>query len=112
MTGRINEGLDVWAEAVRAGYRTTGVYNEYARIRELELDVYFRWVSRKEAPMIYVPPTSRVMRIACEIHVGRVDRCSQIDVAIAAKQGIISDLKAYKQSLIYEVVAGKREVWQ
>ena len=38
------------------------------------------------------------------------DKCSQIDSAIAAKQAIISDLKAYKQSLIYEVVTGKREV--
>lgn len=112
MTGRIIEGRDVRAEAVRAGYRTTGVYNDYAQIRELELDVYFRWVSWKGAPMIYAPPTSRVIRIACEVHVGQVDRCSQIDAAIVAKQGIISDLKAYKQSLIYEVVAGKREVWQ
>lgn len=34
----------------------------------------------------------------------------QIDRAIAAKQAIIADLKAYKQSLIYEVVTGKREV--
>lgn len=34
----------------------------------------------------------------------------QIDRAIAAKQAIIVDLKAYKQSLIYEVVTGKREV--
>lgn len=28
----------------------------------------------------------------------------------SAKQTIIDDLKAYKQSLIYEVVTGKREV--
>ncbi len=34
----------------------------------------------------------------------------QIDRAIAAKQAIIANLKAYKQSLIYEVVTGKREV--
>lgn len=33
-----------------------------------------------------------------------------IDRAIAAKQAIIADLKAYKQSLIYETVTGKREV--
>ena len=33
-----------------------------------------------------------------------------IDTSIAAKRAIIADLKAYKQSLIYEVVTGKREV--
>ena len=37
-------------------------------------------------------------------------KCAQIDAAIAAKQAIIADLKAYKQSLIYEAVTGKREV--
>lgn len=35
---------------------------------------------------------------------------SDIDAAVAAKQAIIADLKAYKQSLIYEAVTGKREV--
>lgn len=33
-----------------------------------------------------------------------------IDAAIAAKRAIIADLKAYKRSLIYETVTGKREV--
>ena len=33
-----------------------------------------------------------------------------IDTSIAAKRAIIADLKAYKQSLIYEVVTGKRGV--
>lgn len=33
-----------------------------------------------------------------------------VDASIAAKKSIIADLKAYKQSLIYEVVTGKREV--
>lgn len=33
-----------------------------------------------------------------------------IDTSIAAKRAIIADLKAYKQSLIYEIVTGKREV--
>lgn len=38
------------------------------------------------------------------------EKCAQIDAAIAAKQAIIADLKAYKQSLIFEAVTGKREV--
>lgn len=33
-----------------------------------------------------------------------------VDASISAKKSIIADLKAYKQSLIYEVVTGKREV--
>lgn len=37
-------------------------------------------------------------------------KCAAIDCAIAQKQSIIDDLKAYKQSLIYEVVTGKKEV--
>lgn len=36
--------------------------------------------------------------------------CANVDALIEAKQSIIEDLKAYKQSLIYEVVTGKREV--
>lgn len=38
------------------------------------------------------------------------EKRAQIDATIAAKQDIIADLKAYKQSLIYETVTGKREV--
>lgn len=38
------------------------------------------------------------------------EKCAQLDHAIAAKQAVIADLKAYKQSLIYETVTGKREV--
>lgn len=38
------------------------------------------------------------------------EKCAQIDAAITAKRAIIADLKAYKQSLIYEAVTGKRAV--
>lgn len=37
-------------------------------------------------------------------------KCSAIDSAIAKKQAVIEKLTAYKKSLIYEVVTGKREV--
>lgn len=37
-------------------------------------------------------------------------KCSTIDSAITKKQAIIEKLTAYKKSLIYEVVTGKREV--
>lgn len=59
----------------------------------------------KEIPLA-VPSLDEQLRIA-----GFLDeKCVQIDATIAAKQAIIADLKAYKQSLIYEVVTGKREV--
>ena len=38
------------------------------------------------------------------------EKCGEVDAAIVTKQAIIADLKAYKQSLIYETVTGKREV--
>ena len=59
----------------------------------------------KEMPLL-IPSLDEQRRIAGYLD----DRCSQVDSAIAAKQAIISDLKAYKQSLVYEVVTGKREV--
>ena len=53
-----------------------------------------------------IPPIEEQQRIADYLD----ERCSQIDRAIAAKKAITDDLKMYKQSLIYEVVTGKREV--
>ena len=53
-----------------------------------------------------IPPFDVQRRIADYLD----ERCAQIDRAISAKKSIIADLKAYKQSLIYEVVTGKREV--
>ena len=53
-----------------------------------------------------LPPLSEQRLIADYLD----EKCTQIDAAIAAKQAIIADLKAYKQSLIYETVTGKREV--
>ena len=53
-----------------------------------------------------LPPLSEQRHIADYLD----EKCTQIDAAIAAKQAIIADLKAYKQSLIYEAVTGKQEV--
>ena len=38
------------------------------------------------------------------------DRTFNIDSIISEKQSLIADLEAYKKSLIYEVVTGKRKV--
>lgn len=53
-----------------------------------------------------LPPLSEQRRIADYLD----EKCTQIDAAIAAKQAIVADLKAYRQSLIFETVTGKREV--
>jgi type I restriction enzyme S subunit len=38
------------------------------------------------------------------------DKCAAIDKMVAEKDALIADLEAYKKSLIYETVTGKREV--
>lgn len=38
------------------------------------------------------------------------DKCSQIDAVIADKQAQLETLAAYKKSLIYEYVTGKKSV--
>ena len=38
------------------------------------------------------------------------EKCAAIDAMIAEKEALIADLEAYKKSLIYETVTGKREV--
>ena len=36
--------------------------------------------------------------------------CGTIDALLSEKESLITDLEAYKKSLIYEVVTGKRRV--
>jgi type I restriction enzyme S subunit len=38
------------------------------------------------------------------------EKCAAIDAMVAEKEVLIADLEAYKKSLIYETVTGKREV--
>ena len=38
------------------------------------------------------------------------EKVSQLDSLINEKQALIEDMEAYKKSLIYEVVTGKRKV--
>lgn len=53
-----------------------------------------------------VPPVSEQSTIVSYLDL----KCTQIDELITEKQDLISDLEAYKKSLIYEVVTGKRKV--
>ena len=71
------------------------------RVRSCNLS----WKKLGALPIV-LPPAKEQRRIADHLD----EKCEQIDRAIAAKQAIIADLKAYKQSLIYEVVTGKQEV--
>lgn len=56
---------------------------------------------------IPVPPVDEQSKI---IHFLE-EKCVKIDELIAEKQTLIADLEAYKKSLIYEAVTGKRKVY-
>lgn len=53
-----------------------------------------------------VPPMEEQQKIAEHLNT----QCAQIDSLIAEKEALIADLEAYKKSLIFEIVTGKRKV--
>lgn len=53
-----------------------------------------------------LPPLSEQQAIADYLD----EKCAAIDAMVAEKEALIADLEAYKKSLIYEVVTGKRRV--
>lgn len=56
--------------------------------------------------MVILPPVENVAAMT-----DYLDRtCEQIDATVTRKQALIEKLKAYKKSLIYEVVTGKKEI--
>ena len=55
---------------------------------------------------VMLPPIPEQRAIACYLD----EKCASIDAMIAEKEALIADLEAYKKSLIYETVTGKREV--
>lgn len=59
----------------------------------------------KDAPVV-VPPYDEQIEIANYLE----NKCEIIDGVIKDKESTINDLEAYKKSLIYEVVTGKRRV--
>ena len=55
----------------------------------------------------FVLPSKNVQhRIAAELD----EKCAAIDKLVGEKESLIADLEAYKKSLIFETVTGKREV--
>ena len=61
-----------------------------------------------ETLKVCVPPIDIQKRIAKELD----SRCEIIDGLIEEKEALIADLEAYKKSLIFEVVTGKRRVME
>lgn len=55
---------------------------------------------------VILPPLPEQQAIADYLD----EKCATIDAMVAEKEALIADLEAYKKSLIYEVVTGKREV--
>lgn len=55
---------------------------------------------------LYNPP----MEVQKKIVITLKHKCSEIDSLITEKESLIADLEAYKKSLIYELVTGKRRV--
>ena len=56
--------------------------------------------------MVLLPPVDKQIAIAEFLE----KQSHSIEALIVEKQSLIEDLKAYKKSLIYEVVTGKRRV--
>ena len=65
-------------------------------------------ISTKQIENFKVPlPSVNVQRrIAAELD----EKCAAIDKLVGEKEALIADLEAYKKSLIFETVTGKREV--
>lgn len=61
----------------------------------------------KSMPVL-IPPKDEQKRIAEYLD----KKCSVVDALIQEKQGLITDLEAFKKSLIFEVVTGKRWVME
>ena len=59
-----------------------------------------------EAFIFAIPSLSEQQEIAAYLD----EKCAAIDSLIASKEALIAELEAYKKSLIYEYVTGKKEV--
>lgn len=86
------------------------VYNSYGQTQKslgkTKLKVVH--ISATEIANIFValPPLSEQQQIVDYLD----QKCSEIDALITKKEQLVVELEAYKKSLIYEVVTGKREV--
>ena len=65
-------------------------------------------INQEELGNIFMPIPPRDIQYKIVKYVNNKNR--QFDSMISEKQSLIEDLEAYKKSLIYEVVTGKRKV--
>lgn len=69
----------------------------------IQRNIYEPWLRKS---YIALPTLAEQAAIAAYLDA----KCAKIDMLVKEKQGFIIDLEAYKKSLIYEVVTGKRRV--
>lgn len=81
-------------------------YSEFTQL--LARGTTMQRISRTQLGNVFlpIPPLSEQQAIADYLDT----RCAEIDSLIAEKEALIADLEAYKKSLIYECVTGKRRV--
>ena len=72
-------------------------------VADFRLRLYWPYFKNIKVPL---PPIEEQNKIVSYIQ----DQSNKMDALISEKQSFIEDLKAYKKSLIYEVVTGKRRV--
>ena len=87
--------------------RTDMYVTEYKRNSKGIIDSRLRmYTDRFNNIMSIFPPIPEQQTIADYLD----EKCAAIDAMIAEKEALIADLEAYKKSLIYETVTGKRRV--
>lgn len=107
---------------------TSPAYSQFELIGGDNVDFYYWYLRAMDDQKLYLHLTNTLRSsftandfgkiVACrpplseqvEISEHLAKKCSEIDGAIKAKRQIIDELKAYKKSLIWEFVTGKREV--
>lgn len=107
---------------------TSPAYSQFELIGGDSVDFYYWYLRAMDDQKLYLHLTNTLRSsftaddfgkiVACrpplseqvEISEHLAKKCSEIDGAIKAKRQIIDELKAYKKSLIWEFVTGKREV--
>ena len=84
----------------------TDVWRSQFRAKAFGIKVYSLSQRLLNDCCLILPPLPVQRAIAAYLD----EKCAAIDKMVAEKEALIADLEAYKKSLIYEIVTGKREV--
>ena len=88
-------------------YALNGAYAQGQKSRnKIKLKVVHISASEIGNILLALPPIAEQQEIAAYLD----EKCATIDSLIASKEALIAELEAYKKSLIYEYVTGKKEV--